>query len=473
MTCINLVILLQDGMQTTLVIIRYNYLTLQVSLALSGINKNYCRWSCPAAARMVAAAATIPHLESFTLVSPVEQDYYDTFLATEQLLSPLTASAGGPGNRLKRLRLVGRFISATDAADLRAAYKILVSKRCKESGAYEHWWDDQYLDDEAGTCGSATEAQDSEHCDVDANSLSVAPNTEACRRCPTSANASVDDNTAAAGNQHLTAPGLHQPLAVAAPAWNAPLQHLSGLIELELTQMDQHGDLPLLILSVDCLPASLRVFKATRLGLIGTTQRARVAAAVGGFLPVGNNCPQLQKLDLQHCKLTSPCILASQQLQQLIVVDSRWSGGWVAATTAWPNVRNLMCRFSRLDGSSTDGTGNNDHSSEGHRAITKDSSNRTSTTSNRAYSAAARGYFEQAIHEVAVNFAQLRSLSLLELPWWSVEALHPIGQHMEQIRSINVYHARGCDPDGQCDQLRQWLQEQLPWASVGVRLGDV
>lgn len=136
--------------------------------------------------------------------------------------------------------------------------------------------------------------------------------------------------------------------------WPRALKQLSGLRELVIHQL---GDLPL-DFPVECLPASLQVLGCRRVnisssavvaaptssssdqGRIHIVGASNTGSMPGVPTPPTANC--LRSLYLTECHLSSPSILANDLLEQLTVVNSRWSGGRAAAAQAWPRAKSRV-----------------------------------------------------------------------------------------------------------------------------------
>lgn len=112
---------------------------------------------------------------------------------------------------------------------------------------------------------------------------------------------------------------------------------------------------------MESLPPSLEVLRGSRLNIIGVAdsiqspeepgcvEHRHSVADSSSYLQEAELChrlvpgpqahPQLQSLHLTDCQLSSPGILASQQLRELVVYRTKIAGGGRAAKLAWPNAR--------------------------------------------------------------------------------------------------------------------------------------
>lgn len=227
----------------------------------------------------------------------------------------------------------------------------------------------------------------------------------------------------------------------------------------------------LLDLPVNHLPASLKRLECSRLNIISSTagvvpaavadcadrSDSRVEAASSGKnqAAAGHGSPLLQQLALSCCHLTSPDILASEQLEELIIVDCNWSGGWAAAAEAWPNVRQLLWK---------DTDQSRQHSN--HGGVTYQAP--PAETFQNTLVGATCG---QHAWDLAVGFKCLTDLTLdngFIGPWWSREVLQPVVQHLKYVKQLHLHGRRRSLSAEECIALQRWLQQQLPCTSVVI-----
>lgn len=298
-------------------------------------------------ARAISAAAVLPNLQSLRVRSHAAI----MPLQGHQLL-PLTAAAAGPGSNLTKLELIGALVSRSD-----------------EESTVE--------DETTQTTAMRTMAAD----DAVATAVGLG-----LRRGPQCA-----------------------------------LQQLVGLHELTLC-FDSYTVLNMMATEVDHLPMGLKVLTCCGINIIsavagaaqpthdagtaiGNQPVAGAACAAGSSVAVssGNSTrqqgvtvsrPQLQRLNLTGCKLESPNILASTQLQHLTVIDSTWPGGWRTAAAAWPAVTRLTWKYDEgfehvttlsspaQSNNSSSGAGNRSHSSGDIDATTWEGVNHCVNTLN-------------------------------------------------------------------------------------------
>lgn len=265
---------------------------LQITLQKPTISSTEAAGIGGAAVLAVRAAAAVQSLERFEFVSPDKV----TVCATDDLLLPLTDAAGGPGSRLKVLKLTGKF----------EPIKAMLPNRALKQ-----------LDPEGGGKDYA------------------------------------DKLSAAAAMIPLNS------------RWHGALRLLDGLTELVINHEGNTNCQTTLTLLVASLPASLEVLTCSHMNILGhdaaccgsavtdtftggiTTTAEATGLKLQGVIgsQSSGEYPQLQKLVLKDCSLSSVTMLSSRQLQQLKVLRTHWPGGWAAAAIAWPNVRVLTWKY--------------------------------------------------------------------------------------------------------------------------------
>lgn len=300
--------------------------------------------------------------------------------------------------------------------------------------------------------------------------------------------------------------------------WHLGLKQLDGLLDLSILHASHNSEpctpRDLCNVPINRLPVSLTSLNGANLNI--TTAAGATAVGSGSVGNSGNasalantlvDSLQLQKLQLTHCHLSSPSILATDQLQQLVLCDCIWPGGWTAATTAWPHVRQLACQWSynperwpRNDEISTSSTepvsGQADRGSRPELGVEAG----TVTDSGPASPQLAKAHVEEAVMEMSAGFKCLRSIEMVDMPSLSAEVLQQIKQVMKEVRSITLVAANQAklyDLSPQCLQAaqtagseagssnssysssniyadlraaRRWLQQQMPWARSVVEL---
>lgn len=312
-----------------------------------------------AAAEVVLAASTVNGLQSLSVAFCPDTG---VLLADKQLL-PLIAVGGGPGRTLQKLTLDADIVIPTVAAEgsLRVKRRALrwrersVPKHCKRKYSLIS----QVADDlgAQNTLDHATDGLAALSCRDEHLSVTDTANAQTKRQV----------QAATRVIKHLESTLLHTAAAVCpGTGWHYALQQLDCLRELNVTH---RGD-KLLEFPVASLPASLKVLTGNRLNLFSASvvsaPAAVVSAAVQAMLCSANRSLQLTargnsgdyiddgsaahglrllELSLTGCTFSSPDILASNQLQQLTLINSSWAGGWAAGAAAWPAVRQLVWRY--------------------------------------------------------------------------------------------------------------------------------
>lgn len=458
----------------------------------------------------IRAAATVQKLTAFAFEAPEDITLY----ATDDLLLPLTAAAGGPGSRLRALKLVGRFefnglgIPNTTPADGMAGQTEAVKVVLQDLTNSLDSQDPAY---------SGTRSNRHGMCDV-----SVAPQrTEAMH----------DDALNMCFQQELyDEVSAARAYVCSDSRWHEPLQLLNGLNELAIVYK---GEDKMITLPVDSLPASLRVMWCTRVSLVSTAARSNnvrsssvASTSARGCMSnrsvcsnSATKCPQLQKLGLSKCQLSSPSILASRDAWELIAIGSKWPGGWAAAASAWPNLRNLYWEYdstlspsrnshslanSSLDEHTTAAVNSDTGGQDSSKALTKADAKRLELQSeaeamlgSMLYDSSPGLTTSKVLSEILSQLKLLSAMTIIDLPWLSVEVLDSVTlqlvkklmhinlsvpatvEYQLQVASLKAALAKkGIPVQGrQYDQrssneciepraIKHWLKQRLPWADV-------
>lgn len=162
---------------------------------------------------------------------------------------------------------------------------------------------------------------------------------------------------------------------------------------------------------------------------------------------------------LRNCHLSSPNILASDQLQ-LDVEKWNWPGGWAAAAEAWPNVKDAVWEFnSKLANQSL---------SSSHAACI------SGQAEDDAF-LASRSCLEQAFKDIFTGFTPLKATTVKDMSWLSVEAVQHVGQRIQRVHFSTCQQHSNTDvsssnqvTDDDCEAVKDWLQRRLPWAGVVI-----
>lgn len=467
----------------------------------------------------VKAAASALQLQTITIKVPAVEPQ----MVTEEFLLPLTGAAGGPGRSLKKLKLVGSFRVATGACkDINP-----LSVPTKTS-TRPH----------LGAIGSLEPTHTSR--DVDTNSVAqtltgaadhvmgaVTESTGGCAMVVCQAEQAPQAN-------HLKMSGQQPATDMAAECrWSQALQQMDSLHELNIIQLGRkHLDV-----AVESLPASLQVLEGCRLNFVssesaeseGSLAMCKQLASRSNTTDVANQSqcagngtpPDLYRLKLQQCQVSSPRRLASQHLKQLIVINSSCRGGWAAAATAWPALSHLTwCYTGEL-------TKINNHKALADLVKPWQDAfiqgNIESLVLDPVVDRLEETGLElqRTLTDILLSFKSIRSLTLMDLPWLSIHTLQPVVHHMPNLRylSFGIMYSVCCQrvigkmmqhslrnntsnsggrgsgisdndnntstltPVNTADQsaaelrdscpehVQQWLQQQLPWLSVSCVVG--
>lgn len=234
------------------------------------------------------------------------------------------------------------------------------------------------------------------------------------------------------------------------------LKQLDGLIELCIKNTKAKSNRELSHLAVESLPVSLEVFSATGIDITSATRASSRKQPVRRKL-------QLCALHVDGCRIETHSLLCNDQLRELTVINSTWQGGWPAVTC--PNVSKLAWKYDTMIIRSFLDSRVCDESEESLPVAAPSPCDRPVPTIQ---------YFMQ---QVCQMFQGLRSLTVLDVPKLSVVILQPLVQHQQQLRymefqSNHVVAPPGSDSMGEPVQsLKQWLQQQMPWATVHIDRG--
>lgn len=265
--------------------------------------------------------------------------------------------------------------------------------------------------------------------------------------------------------------------------WYHALRHLDGLRNLSISHQ---GDMAneLLDVPVEFLPNSLKVLECSRLNIVpaAVLTADESCSSFVAQQDAAGKYPRLQRLRLQRCRLSSPSIFASSQLQQLTAIDSSWPGGWAAAAAAWPNLNELVWQYDQLTVSRS--SNSSCHPELSFEAWVNDAEACTKASVCRV------------LQDISVGCKLLRSITFQNFPWMSVEVLQPLVQQHDLIRHLKISYtywgyerllskavgggelssnnSNGacCIRDSGLEVVQQWLQQQMPWASVIVSFDD-
>lgn len=237
--------------------------------------------------------------------------------------------------------------------------------------------------------------------------------------------------------------------------WHHALRQLDGLREFAIL-----GG-PVLDLPVQSLPASLKVLKGSYLNIDHSTAAATASAHASRASSsqaspgqsesecVADARPKLYELDLRWCQLSSPSILASNQLLQLNLDSNTWSGGWAAAGAAWPCFKKLTWYSSgEFDTTSR-------HTSANQQAATILRSMLSSLGSSNCdllnlsgetlSTAAIARWFSKSVtvedpsfKDIALAFPHLTDLKVENLPWMTVDLLQPVLHYMKDLQQVSL-----------------------------------
>lgn len=213
------------------------------------------------------------------------------------------------------------------------------------------------------------------------------------------------------------------------PKWHQVLRLLDGLRELHIDHWVSHEEPHALEISVKSLPPSLQVLRGKMLDLIGDASVGVTVSAVDVQLEHASPCA-LHTLEMVDCRLSSPRILASPQLHQLKLISTSCSGGWAAASAAWPNVTELT--LYRRNWS--------------HGILEHESNNNIPSILLQEVGAELRSSFQQDMQQLCAGFKKLKSLRIESLHWILsdiVEVVQPTMRPMVRIevdRRLNSYN---------------------------------
>lgn len=239
-------------------------------------------------------------------------------------------------------------------------------------------------------------------------------------------------------------------------AWVCHLKQLRSLRELSIINQGSSSDN--YIMSVGSLPATLEVFEGHNLYITNTkaaiskrrhkSHRSRRQVMTPCAAPAQM---QLRSLRLKDCHLSSPSALASNQLKQLTIIDSSWSGGWAPAVAAWPYVREFV--LIRDEPYRSKGLGIHRHyGTPLPRMLPETESEEAGSNSGSSFDSkldeiaelyvatlvADAAIAEQVIHDMSPWFSNLVLLTMQNMPWLNVDVLTmPLLQRvLQQIRSM-------------------------------------
>lgn len=449
---------------------------------------------------IAAAAAGVSGLQSLTISSV-------GFRLHADLLLPLTAAAGGPGSSLKKLKLSGSFETVIENHS---------TKQCQP------WTEATTTADAAGACASSKKAD---------SRVDSASTKQAClhHSADEFAALSIDQTTKDGNRVGIT----KEPPAPRRPNPFAALQQLSGLREFIIIncRWPKGGTekAPPLPLYVDLLPATLVILEAEGVkavlgdpkdscssgaaAVLGAAPAATVQAISSGTGTInvntvldthmhqrtaGKHFINLQRLYLRSCFLDNPSVFASDQLHELEVMKTSWSGGWAAASAAWPNVRKLTWtpaerilqpehdhsnyKGSHSSSSSDDGETNSNIDNSEYSLVTASdagfiptSKQSVDETDPKALEGsdpktsdqlAGVDSLQQACADISLGFEDIKVSTLPGLPWLFADVLQPVVEHMLQEVKVMPWPPR---PNVRHKAVQQWLQQQLPRARVYVR----